>query len=1005
MIPKLSVRSEQAPATEQFLAALSASTYSGEIRDDFSSRLVTATDNSIYQVLPEAVLFPRSTRDLAQIFSLAQEPAYRTLTFSPRGGGTGTNGQSLSPGIVIDCSKFMREIIEINPEERWVTIQPGVVLDQLNKVLKPHGLFFAPNLSPSNRATLGGMINTDACGKGSRIYGRTSSHVLELTTVLTDGTVHHCKPLDQEGLDQTKQSDDRVGLIHRLVDQIVTDKAELINHVFPKMDRFLTGYNLAHVYDDQQQFHLDQLICGSEGSLAVVSEAKLNLVPLPKCKGLVAVKYPGFNEALADAMDLLSTEPAAIETIDEKILELARGDAIWHHINGLLGDDANVRTVNLVEYIGQDEEEVQQKMRRLDPEGQGRLGCYLTTDAREMNVLWDLRKKGVGLLGNMPGTRKPIAFVEDTAVPPHNLADYIRDFRKLLNDHQIPFAMYGHVDVGCLHVRPALDMQDPMDEALVRKLSDAVVALVRKYGGVMWAEHGKGFRSEYTDQFFGEELFADLRRIKAAFDPENRLNPGKVVLPEGIDEGLVAVEAPLKGQFDRQVAAGEQQVFQPAMACNGNGACFNVEPTSVMCPSSKITRDRIHSPKGRAALIREWLRQLSYAARNPNQPIPFQGQGDDQQDTLPKNFDRSASWLGKQFNRGGDDFSHEVKAAMSGCLSCKACATQCPIHVDIPDFKARFLQRYHTRYPRPLRDFLVGNLEGNLPLMARFAGLTNLGVRLTAPLVEAVAKLVDSPKLSTPSLSAQMKKRGLKPCTAESLAALTPEDKAKSVILMPDSFTAFYDGQVFWTAFDLLHKLGFNVHVPKWQANGKPLHIKGFLDKFKRTAQRNAQYHQALAQTGVPLVCLEPSIALTYRDEYPTYIDTPIPKVQLLQEWLADQRDWLQTESQDPTPYYLLAHCMEQTGAPGSSQMWVDIFSALGKTLEIVPVGCCGMAGTYGHEAEHQQESRGIWDLSWAPWFDDASRRNRLLATGYSCRTQAKRFADHKPKHPVEVLL
>ncbi|MDJ0836742.1 MAG: FAD-binding and (Fe-S)-binding domain-containing protein [Acidobacteriota bacterium] len=1009
MIPKLRVHAPVMEDCRQYLEDLARDGFQGDIRTDLSSRLVAATDNSIYQVLPQAVVFPKSTDDVVILFKLARRDFYSHLTFSPRGGGTGTNGQSLTPGIIIDCSKYMREVLEINVEERWVRVQPGVILDQLNAELKPHGLFFAPALSPSNRATLGGMMNTDACGKGSRVYGRTSTHVLGMTTVLVDGSVCPCEPLDSEALTLAKDQPGTLGEIHRVVDDIVTTKADLIEEVFPKMDRFLTGYNLAKVYDDEGRFHLDQLICGSEGSLAVVTEARLNLLPIPEHKGLVAVMYPGFNEALADAMALLSTEPAAIETIDDKILELARGDEIWFHIKGLVGKNPEVRTINLVEYVGHSHEEVQEKMARLSPEGEGRLDCYATFDNAEIKVLWDLRKKGVGLLGNMPGDRKPIAFVEDTAVPPHNLAAYIREFRALLREHDIDFAMYGHVDVGCLHVRPALDMQDPLDEQLVRKLSDEVVALVQKYGGVMWAEHGKGFRSEYTPLFFGEELHRDLRRIKGAFDPAGRLNPGKVVLPDDMEEGLVKVEAPLKGHFDRQIAPNVQAVFAPAIGCNGNGQCFNYEPTSVMCPSSKITRDRIHSPKGRAALMREWLRLLSRAAKDPLSPVDFSGEAGKAQDTdLPDEFNKPAPWLTRQGNMTGseDDFSHEVYAAMSGCLSCKACSTQCPIHVDIPDFKARFIHRYHTRYPRPLRDYLVGRLESNLPLQARFAGLVNFMTGLLEKQTAERVGLVNPPRLSTPTMRQEKKRRGLADVTPETLRDLDAETRARSVVLIPDSFNGFYDTPVLWAAYDLLDALGFNVYLAPWKPNGKPLHVKGFLEEFREVAALNAETYRALAKYKVPLICVEPSIALTYRDEYSNYLGkNTVVEVHLIQEWLAGQKHRLKAPEKEGKRYALLGHCMEKTAVPDSQQQWQQIFAALGCELDIVPTGCCGMAGTYGHEIEHQKESKGIFDLSWAQWFDDTERAQRLLVTGYSCRTQAARFAGAKPKHPVQALL
>ncbi len=1008
MIPVLPVAQQPSTEVQAFLSQLLPAGFRGEIQADFAARLVAATDNSIYQILPAAVLFPRDEADVVCILALAAKPEFAAVRFSARGAGTGTNGQSLTQGVVIDCSRHMCRILELNLAEGFVRVEPGLIRDQLNEALRPHGVFFAPTLSPSNRATLGGMINTDACGEGSRVYGRTSDHVLGLTCVLADGSRLETTALEPAGLAERKRRPGVEGEIHRCVDEIVQTKAELIRETFPKMRRFLTGYNLAHVYDADGRFHLDQLICGSEGSLAVVTQAVLKLTPLPKHHLLVAAKYAGFEDALADAMALLESEPTAIETVDEKILELARKDAIYYKVKDYIADvdGRQARTINLIEYSGHDPAELQAKLERLQQAvAEGRstaFGIYATSDAGARNALWELRKKGVGLLGNLPGDRKPIAFVEDTAVPPQNLAAYIREFRALLDHHGLQYAMYGHVDVGCLHVRPALDTRQERDVAMVRQLSDEVVALVRKYGGIMWAEHGKGFRSEYTPLFFGEELYRELRRIKQVFDPGNKMNPGKVVTPLDSDEPLVKVEAPLKGQFDRQVPAADLAAFDPVFGCNGNGVCFNGEAHTVMCPSSKVTRDRIHSPKGRAALLREWLRRLgsaepsAYAVDGPlttaNKPALSHG--------------GRAGLLRRWRNHFADrnDYSHQVREAMSGCLSCKACATQCPIHVDIPEYKAAFLDLYYTRYPRPLRDYLVAFLERNLPLQAQVPALVN-GLTGLVPraLLRQLVGLVDPPKLARPTSRAIMRARGLRFTEPGALKGLDP---ARTVLLLPDAFTFHYDPNSFWDSHDLLVRLGWQVAVLPFKANGKPMHIKGFLDAFRRQAAENDRFFAPYASTGLPVLCVEPSIALTWRDEYVHALGRePQLKVQLLQEWLASQKEVLARHAvRGGGRYHLLGHCMERTAVMASGDLWRDIFKALGLELEALATGCCGMAGTYGHEAEHVEESRGIFQMSWAKRIENLDPA-RILVTGYSCRTQTKRFAGLHPPHPCSVLL
>ena len=528
MIPRLSPSESIPKFVQNFLEVLSKSEFSGDIHHDNGARIVTATDNSIYQVLPQAVVFPKNSRDIQTVLKIADQQRFsKSIKITARGGGTGTNGQSLTEGIVLDCSRYMNRIIESNFKEGWVCVEPGVVLDQLNEHLAPNKVFFAPDLSPSNRATLGGMVNTDACGKGSRIYGRTSDHVLELTCVLSNGEVLESVPLEPEALGEYKKKSGISANIFKIVDQVVSEKTNLIQEVFPKMSRFMTGYNLAKVYGNSKNlFNLNYLLSGSEGTLAVVSKAKLRLTPLPKHKSLLVVKYETFDDALSDAEMLLKSDPAAIETIDEKILSLAKEDELYLKIKDFVAGEKGksgikkrpTRTINLVEFCGSNKNHLEKQVTALcktidatnNKSGKA-TGYYRTVDPQEISNLWSLRKKGVGLLGNTKGERKPLPFVEDTAVPPENLADYIREFRTLLESYGLEYAMFGHVDVGCLHVRPALDLKNPEEESWIRELSDKVVELVKKYDGVMWGEHGRGFRSEYTVEFFGEELHQDLR--------------------------------------------------------------------------------------------------------------------------------------------------------------------------------------------------------------------------------------------------------------------------------------------------------------------------------------------------------------------------------------------------------------------------------------------------------------------------------------------------------------
>jgi Fe-S oxidoreductase/FAD/FMN-containing dehydrogenase len=854
------------------------------------------------------------------------------------------------------------------------------------------------------------MIGTDACGQGSRVYGRTSDHVLELSCVLSNGDELNSVPLNADALAERKNEQGLRGEIYRVVDDIVTHKAALINEVFPKMSRFMTGYNLGKVYAEptQETFNLNYLLSGSEGTLAILHEARLKLTPLPAHKILVVVKYEAFDDALRAAETLVQADPTAIETVDEKILSLAKEDEIYFKVKEFIKAEGNrpTKTINLVEFSGMDKAAVVQKVAQLCQEIDARksqpgesTGYYQTDKENEIKDLWNLRKKGVGLLGNTKGRRKPIPFVEDTAVPPEHLADYIREFRALLESYGLEYAMFGHVDVGCLHVRPALDLKQHKDETWIREISDAVCALVRKYGGVMWAEHGRGFRAEYTEEHFGPELYQDLRRIKQAFDPYNQLNPGKIVTPLNSAETPVKVEAPLRGHRDRQIAANLQQEFDVTISCNGNGACFHYDPDHVMCPSSKITRDRIHSPKGRAGIMREWLRQLTLS-QDPSAASP-----------LPSWL----QWGHKAWNSMRKtreyDYSHEVFDAMAGCLACKACASQCPVHVDVPEFRSKFLHQYYGRYLRPVRDYLVGTTEWTGEWLAKAPQLANalLGHAWSVWALKKLVGLIDAPALSAPNLGQQL--AGLPGLIrVEELSQLSQEEKQRTVIVLQDAFTSFYEAPLVAHFVQLLQHWGYRVCVAPYRPNGKPLHIKGMLDTFERLTRENVTWLQELAQHGAPLVGIEPSMVLTYRDEYPKALGLPKLDVDVWmpQEWLVTQQPHLQ-QFRQATPlrsYRLLGHCSEKTLALASQMQWQQVFAALGISLVVENTGCCGMAGTYGHELEHYAESRGIYEMSWRKRLPQAlAQRPTILATGYSCRSQVQRFDGFRPMHPLQALL
>lgn len=1012
MIPRL----DKINATQQrylnFIERLKAEGFAGDLNPDYANRIVLATDNSIYQVLPQGVIYPRSIADLQLVARLADQPEFQDVVLSARGGGTGTNGQSLTDGLVVDISKHMNQILEINAEERWVRVQTGVVKDQLNAALKPYGLFFAPELSTSNRATLGGMINTDASGQGSVLYGKTRNHVLELTSVWIGGDTWVSGPISDEELAANCARVDRIGDMHRLLHEIQQQHAAEIDACFPKLNRCLTGYDLAHIRDESGRFNLNSVLCGAEGSLAFIAEAKLNVLPIPKVSVLVNIKYDSFEASLRDANDLMGWGATSIETIDSKVLNLAMQDITWDTVANYFpsneGEPA-IQGINLVEYTGDSEVEIDEKLKRLSAHldsvaGQpGKsFGYTVARGAAEIGKIWGMRKRAVGLLGNAQGQKRPIPFVEDTAVPPENLADFIMEFRAALDSRGLTYGMFGHVDAGVLHVRPAIDMKDPEQERLIREVTDEVVALTQKYKGLLWGEHGKGVRSEYAPEFFGP-LYPVLQRIKAAFDPRNQMNPGKICTP-AIDgaELLKIDEVVTRGQHDRQIPMQTRAAFDSAMNCNGNGACYNYDPNDAMCPSWKGTRERVHSPKGRASLVREWLRLLS------SHGVEAQGYAEQmrQQSAVLSWPKRALNTLKRK--QGQYDFSHEVHEAMMGCLACKSCVGQCPIKVNVPDFRARFLELYYTRYLRPVKDYIVASLEFVVPTLARFPAPYNWAMNnsLLKGLTARFGGLVDSPSICKLGLKQEMAKRGVEQASEEKLRALSDEQRSRTVIIVQDAFTSYFETELVLDTTDLLRKLGFNVLIAPFAPNGKPLHVHGFMKRFRKVARTNVDMLRRFESAGVALVGIDPSMTLTYRQEYSQVVEGELPHVHLLQEWLSQQSEALQAHQlQSNLRHRLMAHCTEKTNAAPSIKQWQTIFGSLGVELELVATGCCGMAGTFGHETDNLERSKEIYSQSWQPIVNSTEAGEELLATGYSCRSQVKRLDNKQLRHPAQALL
>ncbi|WP_294320890.1 FAD-binding and (Fe-S)-binding domain-containing protein [uncultured Sphingomonas sp.] len=939
--------------------------FAGDAEDGVGARQVASTDNSIYQVRPAAIVYPRTGDDVTLLVHALADTG---LSLTPRGGNTGTNGQSLNDGVIVDFARHMRGIGTFDPDTNTVTVEPGVVLDQLNAFLKPHGCFFPPMVSTASRATIGGMVATDASGKGSRRWGKTSDYIAALDVTLSDGTPWRAEPMTRAEAERIAAGSGIVADIHREALRIVTTRADDIATIFPEMNRGLTGYNLQKTWDAAaDRFFLGFLLAGSEGTLAITRSITLRVAHKPKKRALAVIRYAAFDTAMRDVQRLVAADPVAIEILDDKVLGVARSDIIWASVEGLLGgaSDAPVAAMNFVEFTADDDATIDAGLAALTdigPQGDMRI----VRDDAAIGQLWSLREKSVGLLARLGGARQGIPFVEDTAVPPGKLANFVAEFRALLDGHGLNYGMFGHADVGCLHVRPFLDLRDPEQAALIRPISDEVARLTKAYGGLLWGEHGRGYRGEFSPLFFGS-LYPELQALKAAFDPHNRLNPGKLAAPAG--QAIDRIDGvPLRGEADRRIDATRSQDFDRAVACNGNGACFAWDSLDVMCPSYKATRDRAQSPKGRAALLRAWARLDSI-----EQPGPAEA------------AERNA-------------LAAATQASLATCLSCKACTTLCPVKVDVPVMKSRFAERYWAKRSRPIRHHVVARMETMLAAARVLPGIANrvAGSDRAQAALERTLGYVDLPAFAVADPGT------LPPLTSPAkLKAVSAEARANIVVLVEDSFTASFDGPLTAAAARVLTACGYDVLRLPPRSNGKVLHLLGLRDRFARIARKRMAEVRALADLGVRLVGLDAATALMFTQEFAEMTGDSV-EVAGLETLLAEAvREGRAPAATQTLPVQrLLGHCTEQALRPKALALWTEALAGFGITATPTKTGCCGMAGLFGHEAQNQTLSRDIFALSWSQVTQD----DAMLATGFSCRCQTKRLTGRRPLHPVELI-
>ncbi|MEM9612001.1 MAG: FAD-binding and (Fe-S)-binding domain-containing protein [Actinomycetota bacterium] len=921
---------------------------------DAATRIVYATDNSIYQVEPEAVALPASAEEVAALLA-ANHVRTAPRPVVARGGGTGTNGQSLTDGLVLDTKRSLNRILAIDPEARTAVVEPGVVTAALNAELADHGLFWAPHTSTLNRATVGGMIATDAAGKGSLVHGRAHRHVLAIDVVLDDGTPWRAEPTTVAAAVERAAVDDRIGRLWR--DLLALDLKPGADHGLPSLARGFSGYGIDRFLGDDDTVDPIALLCGSEGTLAVTTAATLRLTPRPDHTVLVVAGYPSFDEALLDAVDLAATAPTAIESFDETTLERGRSSPAWPALAPVVGDETG--SVLLLEYSGPERPDVGPVLAALGATGRSR-SARVVEDPAEMAAAWKVRADAVGLLakvatGGPERSARPTAFVEDCAVPVERMPAFIAGFRRILDDHGLTYGMFGHADVGCVHVRPALDLTDPAHENLVRRITDEVTALVAEHGGLLWGEHGRGFRGDVVDTFLRPDTIDLMRAVKAAFDPRDLLNPGKLYRPTGATEALTPLDGPpLRGAANRRIPLTVRTDYAAAFACNGNGLCLQWDERQAMCPSFLATGDPALSPRGRADLLRAWLaRRAGDAALD-----------DGLDDAVAANLDR--------------------------CLSCSACAGQCPVEVDIGELKSRFLEDYHRTRRRPLSHLVLSRFERMAPLAARAPQAL---ARPMGRLGGRALGLVDLPVPDRPTRPLAGGAPRFRP---------GPQRSGRpDVVIVPEVFTHTLEPRTLTAAVHALELVGHTVAVAELVPTGKFDHVKGRRAAFARAAEAQRRLIDAVVDADAVPVVIEPAVALLHHHEYPTVDERHSTAVRNLAEVLDARRHRLPAAA-SPRPVALLGHCTERALAPTWAAAWERVLTAVGHTVTRPDLGCCGMAGIFGHERANQELSRRLFDQGWSR---QTAGEGTPVATGYSCRAQIKRFGSAPAEHPVHLLV
>jgi len=937
----------------------------GEVRFDEMTKVLYSTDASIYEIEPLGVVIPRHKDDVIATIQIAGRHGLPVL---PRGAGTSLAGQACGRAIHLDMSKYLTGILEVNAEERWARIQPGVVLDELNAHLRPWGLMFPPDVATSNRANVGGMIGNNSAGAHSILYGKTIDHVLELTVVLSSGEEVRARALTEGELAARLRGDGLEARVIRVLRDLAERHRDEIQARYPKIMRRVGGYNLDE-FVKGQPFNLVKILVGSEGTLAATVEAKVNLVPRPKMTALAVVHFPTLLEALEATTEILPCGPSAVELVDKTILDLTKGSLEYsRRMTFVEGDPA---ALLLVEFYGLSSEELRGKIEALEARLRrtGLGGAIVrATEAEAQQNIWRVRKAGLGLLLGMKGDRKPIAFVEDTAVPPERLAEYVRRFDALVREHGTTAAYYAHASVGCLHIRPILDLKQEPEVERMRSIAEQVCDLVLEFGGAMSAEHGDGLaRSCWNEKMFGPTLYKAFQEVKAAFDPHGTMNPGKIVNAPPMTENLRYGPRYRARQVKTYFSFAREGGFDRAVElCNGAGVCKK-KLEGTMCPSYMVTREEEHSTRGRANALR--------AAITGHLPA----------DALT---------------------SRRMYEVLDLCLECKGCKAECPSNVDLAKLKYEFLAHYYAAHGTPLRARLFGHIALLSRLGCALAPLSNW-VLGSAPARFALEKIagVDRrrrlPPFARPTFEQWFAARN----------GAVSKGERDLVVLFHDTFMTYNEPQIGRAAVAVLEAAGFHVILAEKRCCGRPMISKGMVERARANARYNLEQLSPYAEAGVPIVGCEPSCILTFRDEYPDLLEDPRTErlarhVFMMEEFLLGlhERGALPLAFRPTARDILLhGHC-HQKALIGSAPSLKVLRLLPGARVAEVDSGCCGMAGSFGYEREHYDISLAIGARCLFPAVQAAGPETEIVAAGISCRQQIAHATGRRAKHLVEVL-